>query len=106
MTTISTVTKGTKITIDVQGHAGFNPGNDIVCASTSILTYTLVQNLLDLTEVGLLEYCKTSEKDGSLNIKIKTNDKGKALTGIVIKAIMTGYELLENQYPNNVSLNK
>lgn len=104
MTRVSTVTKGNKITIDIQGHAGFNPGNDIVCASASMLAYTLMQNLMDLTNVGLLEYCKTSEKNGILNIKVKTNNKGEAVVKIVIKTIMTGYELLENQYPNNVSL--
>lgn len=104
MTTIKSATKGSVTTITVDGHAGFNPGNDIVCAAASMLTYTLVQNLLDLTGAGLLEWCKTDEKDGSMKIKVKTNKKGEAVAKIAIKTIMTGYELLQNQYPENVKL--
>lgn len=88
--------------IDIEGHALFNPGNDIVCAGASILGYTLMNALMN--QDADIKKIKEDERNGEIHIKIKGTPESKQGIKTIIETIMLGYELLEDQYPANVNI--
>lgn len=89
-------------TIEIEGHAGFNPGNDIVCAAESILMFTLTNALMD--KAADIKEITCNEDEGEVHIKIKGTRDSKHEIKTIIETIMFGYELLMEQYPANVSV--
>lgn len=89
-----------RYTIMIDGHSGYNPGNDIVCASCSILTYTLLNALANMDT----EEFDTKEYDGGFVISVKGTRESWPTVKTTIETIMLGYELLQEQYPANVSV--
>ena len=93
--------------LHVSGHAGQNvPGHDVVCASASILAYTVAQNVKMARERGLLKYQPTLKlKSGNAIITCRANDKESYAeilhTYLVIQA---GYQLLAHNYPQYVAV--
>jgi uncharacterized protein YsxB (DUF464 family) len=83
-------------TIDIEGHADFNPGNDIVCSAASILAYTLENALANKAESQLTVINDTD--NGEIHIKVKSTRDNIRDIRTIITTIMTGYELLEEQY--------
>lgn len=63
--------------IHVSGHANTAPrGTDIVCSGVSALTFTLIEGLKNIAQIGLYE----SVESGNICIEWQTmNDTGKAL---------------------------
>ncbi|HKM28318.1 MAG TPA: ribosomal-processing cysteine protease Prp [Anaerovoracaceae bacterium] len=100
MTTIICENDMRKYTIMIDGHSGYNPGNDIVCASCSILTYTLLNALANMDT----EEFDSKEYDGGFVIGVKGTRETWPEVKTVIETIMLGYELLQEQYPANVSV--
>ena len=100
MTTIRCENDRGEYNISIDGHSGYNPGNDIVCASCSILTYTLINKLAN---IGTKEFDTKEYEDGFV-ISIKGTTKSWPEVKTVIETIMLGYELLQEQYPANVSV--
>lgn len=94
-----------KYSIDIVGHAGFNPGNDIVCASISTLSYTLIQTLLLMSEQGKTEELTISDPPGNHHIEVKVNPNHKTEWLGVINTIMTGLRMVEYNYPEYVKVN-
>lgn len=87
-----TVTKLTdKCYFQINGHANYNPGNDIVCASVSILAYTLAGRLAELGE----SIDKKCIGTGSAFIVFRINNDTRA----VLDTVMCGLRLLEEKYP-------
>ena len=98
--------KENKLTLKVGGHAGqANIGNDIVCASCSILAYTVAQ------------YVKTAEAEGDLKtapiIKLESGDalifcepKEEAYSALMSMYMFAevGYNLLSHNFPQYVEL--
>ena len=95
------------VSLHVKGHAGANaPGNDIVCASASILAYTLAQNIKMSEERGLLKYSpKIKLKEGDSIITCRAKDE-ETYTEILhtFLVIQTGYMLLAHNYPQYVAV--
>ena len=95
------------VSLHVKGHAGANaPGNDIVCASASILAYTLAQNIKMSQERGLLKYSpKIKLKEGDSIITCRAKDE-ETYTEILhtFLVIQTGYMLLAHNYPQYVAV--
>ena len=85
--------------ITIRGHAGYSMHNDIVCAAVSTLYYTLLEVL---------------EKEAPLSITEKKEKKGKAYlrfisnqrTSSSFSTILTGLELIEAEFPENVKIIK
>ena len=75
MVTVTSKNEKNRYEWEIKGHAGFKPGNDIVCAAVSAITYTLVQMLLNMQEMNT-----------------------------VTETILGGYMLLESEYPDHVTL--
>ena len=104
MTTVKYVQEGRKHSLEICGHAGYNPGCDIVCSGASVLAYTLMETIHGEEEKGNLEVRELSESSGDVKIIFREyKDSHDRINGIM-NAIMTGYEMLADQYPNNVTV--
>lgn len=90
--------------VSVVGHAmSAEKGQDLVCASASILVYTLasfVKNMKDAEQV----YNPTVElKEGDALICCSPPNKFKKSVTLVFDSLCAGFELLARDYPDNVS---
>ena len=101
MTTISYKHSGNDFSLVIKGHAGYNPGNDIVCAACSALAYTAAENILRFKDIkqsvnfddGLCEITVTAEK-ATTRKRIKN----------IFDIFMRGYNLIARTYPDNVKI--
>ena len=88
----------------ISGHAGHGKkGKDIVCASVSMLFYTLGEALYD--SVDMLEEApifKDEEGEGYLSCIPKKEYEGNIAR--TYWTILEGFQLLANHYPKNVKL--
>ena len=95
------------VSLHVKGHAGANnPGNDIVCASASILAYTLAQNIKIAETRKRLKYSPTLKlKEGDAIITCRAKDK-EAYEELCFTYCLTqtGYQLLAHNYPQYVAV--
>lgn len=99
--------RGKKLSLRLEGHAGYaEHGKDIVCASASILAYTLERNVKDVENLGYLASPPSIQMDSGDTI-ISCEAKGYA-DFIVVKSMFTfaikGYSLLAHNYPQYVRL--
>ena len=91
--------------LEITGHAGHDvKGKDIVCAAVSTLFYTLGQALF---ESGVLfkDELVFKDEDGHGYIKGYTNRYNEDDVNAIFWTILTGFEMLANQYPENFSFN-
>lgn len=99
--------KGTnKLTLKLSGHAGqADIGHDIVCASCSILAYTVAQLVKNAETLGDLKSpAKIKLENGDAYISCKpTEDAYETILGIYMFAEV-GYRLLAHNYPEFVKL--
>ncbi len=87
-----TICKGRDTTISIKGHAGFNPGNDIVCAGVSTLAYALINTLIeDMTKFDF------NDTPGNFHIVIHEITPYVHMFEIGIKA-------LAEHFPDNVEV--
>jgi len=82
-----------KFAIKMEGHAGFNPGNDIVCSAASMLIQTLHCSLLSGINGGSLKSADFSHGYAQLEFK-----GGQDLYHHTV----LGFELLQKAYPDHV----
>lgn len=89
--------------ISVKGHAGSGEsGHDLVCASVSILVYTLAVNVNSLKANGTANKIKIKTDSGDSAIMCRTIPEFKSVTMLVFNTICAGFELLAHQYPQNI----
>ena len=91
----------------VKGHAGSDvKGRDLVCASASILLYTLAQTVDDMEQHGDFTcepIIETEEGDALITCHCKSDETyAEAVTAF--KTIWTGFTLLAHNYPQYVEL--
>jgi len=97
MTAIKVAHKGRRHIILITGHSQFaDAGKDIVCAATSMLSYTLANNLI--ADYG----ADVKVGDGTMVIDVR----GGRNVRCIIDAIMVGYDMLAKSYPTNVRVNR
>ena len=84
-----------------EGHAGLNPGNDIVCAGVSALSYALLGALLNIQNLQV----EKKIKDGNMNIAVKADSKAvHAIANTVFTTIYIGLKQLQLTYPAYVKV--
>ncbi len=89
----------------VEGHSGFaNTGSDIVCAGVSVLSYTLLNTLLDEEAGENIKLVKNIVSDGYLYLEIEFFDYSKERIKAVADTILTGFYMLEENYPDYVKI--
>lgn len=88
----------TPVSISVQGHAGYNPGNDIVCAAVSALVQTFEASAGEFTT----DEIKSSLRDGDAVISWPRAPT-KELS-LLIDSLYLGLCQMAASYPDNVSV--
>lgn len=97
MIKINAIEKNGVYSIEMQGHAGFNPGNDIVCAAASMLIQTLHGSLLNGIGGGVVKNAEFAH--GSAKIEFMGCE-------ILYLHTVLGFKMLEKAYPENVFFNQ
>lgn len=96
-----------ELSLRIKGHAGqADIGKDIVCASASILAYTVAQVIKTMEQHGDLEkkpVIKMKNGDALISCKPKT-DKLYAEALHTYFVAQVGYSLLSYNYPEYVNL--
>ena len=106
MITVTFKEKGNKLSLRVEGHAGYaEHGKDIVCASASILAYTVTQFVMESEHSGDLESpAEIRLESGDTLISCEPcEDTYYAVQNVYLFAKM-GYAILANNYPQYVRL--
>ena len=91
--------------LTVEGHAGSDTkGHDLVCASASILAYTLAQVVIAMEQHGDLEgspCVNVGEGEATIILRCKNEDV-YAEARHTMFVIQTGYQLLAHNFPQYV----
>ena len=90
--------------VEMQGHAQSGElGHDLVCASATILVYTLATFVENMKKAGQV-YNPTAElKEGEALIYCSPPTKYRSSVTLVFDSICAGFELLARDYPDNIS---
>ena len=94
------------ISLKLTGHAGAaKKGEDIVCASASILAYTVAQTVQYMhAEGGLRKKPRIEFADGNATIVAKPKAESYAEVLHTCFVAQVGYSLLSHNYPQYVAL--
>lgn len=94
------------IELSIKGHAGAaEPGKDIICASASMLAYTLAQDVTDsFRSNALKKRPNITLVDGDAIISCTPKKEAYAEVLHTFFVIQKGFVLLEHNYPDYVSL--
>lgn len=90
--------------VTVEGHAKSGEvGHDLVCASASILVYTLA-SFVNNMRIAKQVYNPTAElKEGDALIYCDAPKKYKNSITLVFDSICGGFDILAKNYPDNIS---
>lgn len=90
--------------VSIEGHAeSGEKGHDLVCASVSILAYTLASFVQNMKEAKQVYNPKTDLREGDALICCEPPSKYKNSVTLVFNSICGGFELLARNYPEYVS---
>lgn len=90
--------------VSVVGHAQSGEvGHDLVCASASILVYTLASFVLNMKKAEKEYNPKVELKVGDALISCEPPNEYKDAVTLAYDTICVGFELLANSHPDNVS---
>lgn len=90
--------------LSLDGHAGSaEHGSDLVCASASILAYTLAASVANMSAAKQVRDAKIALNEGAGEISCKPPKRFEAPVTLVFDTLCAGYELLARDYPDNIS---
>lgn len=90
--------------LTVTGHAGAaEPGHDLVCASASMLAYTLAANVANMADAGQVRQPIIKNNAGDTEISCNPRHNLKATVTLVFDSVCVGFELLAHDYPEYIS---
>ena len=90
--------------LSVCGHAGHGAvGHDLVCASASILAYTLAAAVQNMADAGHVKRPKIVLLPGETLISCESPPQYRAPVTLDFDAICGGFDLLARDYPKNIS---
>ena len=106
MVKVSFEQKDNKLTLKVEGHAGqAEIGKDIVCASCSILAYTVAQFVKEANDSGYLKSSPTLKlESGDTYISCEPTEDILFEVQDAYLFAEKGYQLLAHNYPQYVEL--
>ena len=106
MTHVEYMVEGAAHRLTVDGHAGSAPkGEDLVCCAVSALAQTLAQRVLDLYSAGfVLGFPVTEIHDGGVRVEATGAGDGAAILH-AFETIVTGMQMLADQWPQYVQVN-
>ena len=90
--------------LTMEGHAqSAEKGHDLVCASATILAYTLAQFVENMKEAGQIRYPTLMLKEGYTLIDCNPPNKIRNAVKLAFDTVCAGFELLARDYPDNIS---
>ena len=90
--------------LTVTGHAGAGePGHDLVCASASILAYTLAANVANMADNGQVREPIMNMNEGDTEISCNPRHNLKATVTLVFDTVCAGFDLLAYEYPEHIT---
>ena len=106
MITVTFTESGNKLSLRVEGHAGYaEHGQDIVCAAASILAYTVSAFIKEAERCGDLKTAPTIKTEsGDVTISCEPTDAAYHAMQSAFHFALAGYALLKHNYPQCVSL--
>ena len=88
----------------VTGHArSAEHGRDLVCASASILAYTMAVNVANMADHGQVREPVMDIEEGNAVISCKPRHNLKATVTLAFDTVCAGFDLLAYQYPEYVT---
>lgn len=90
--------------IVIEGHAySGEPGHDLICASASMLVYTLAASVESMQKHGHITDAVIDLDKGNGVVGCEAYEQYKAAITLIFDSICAGYELLAENYPEKVS---
>ena len=98
---------GNKLSLRLKGHAEYaEHGKDIVCASASILAYTVAQFVMEAENCGdLISPAQIQLESGDTSILCEPAEDTFDRMHDIYSFAKMGYALLEHNYPQYVEVN-
>ena len=90
------------LTMDGHAQSG-EKGHDLVCASASILAYTLAQFVKNMKDAGQIRYPTIELKEGCAFIACNPSSRIRDAVKLAFDTVCAGFELLARDYPDNIS---
>lgn len=105
MINITFTEEGNKLSLRVEGHAGYAEiGKDIICASVSILAYTVAQFVLEAQSLGETESTEVRLESGRSIVTCEMREEALEETKKMYTFAKKGCALLANTHPQYVRL--
>jgi uncharacterized protein YsxB (DUF464 family) len=90
--------------VSVTGHAmSGEAGHDLVCASATILVYTLAAFVENMKGAGQTKYPTIDVRNGEALIACNAPRRYRGAVTLVFDSLCAGFELLARDYPDNIS---
>ena len=90
--------------VSIEGHAHSGEyGRDLVCAAASTLAYTLASAVANMAECGQVREPRIELEEGRGEVSCTPPHKFKAPVTLVFDTVCAGFELLNRDYPSNIS---
>lgn len=90
--------------LTVTGHAeSAEAGHDLVCASASMLAYTLAANVANMADNGQVREPIIRNEAGDTEISCNPRHNLKSSVTLVFDSVCVGFELLAHDYPEYIS---
>lgn len=87
-----------RLTVKGHAHSG-EAGHDLVCASASILAYTLASQVANLNADGKVNRAIVQLNPGDTEVACTPYNRYKASVKLIFDSICAGFELLARNYP-------
>lgn len=102
MTVIEIKKQDEEYTMTMNGHSGYGEyGKDIVCASISTLAFTWINQLQEFERINFAKITQLDMRDGEIFLRFKSS---KDVVLWAFKTIITGFLMLEEKFPQNLSV--
>lgn len=89
--------------VTLSGHAGGGEyGRDLICAGVSTLCYALARSVRALEKAGRVGEVRICLSPGEGEISCTPHPRARGEAGAVFDAVCGGFEMLGEQYPENV----
>lgn len=90
--------------LTITGHANSGEaGHDLVCASVSILAYTLAANVKNMVNAKQAYNPIISLAEGNANVYCRTKQGYRSVVTLVYDSVCAGFDLLAKNYPDYIS---
>lgn len=90
--------------VSVEGHArSGEEGHDLVCASASILVYTLASFAKNTSKAKQSHKLVLKLDSGNALVSCKAKSPYKPAITLVFDSICAGFEILARSYPENIT---